>query len=58
MKVLARVGKWVSKGRWRLHLLFLLLLIVPIALFAYSMSEVLKRQVEVQAATEGTRAVC
>jgi len=55
LKVLARVGKWVSKGRWRLHLLFLLLLIVPIALFAYSMGEVLKRQAEGQAATEGTQ---
>lgn len=55
MKVFARVGKWVSKGRWRLHLLFLLLLIVPIALFAYSMGEVLKRQAEAQAATEATQ---
>src|SRR5580704_54680 len=46
---------WVSKGRWRLHLLFLLLLIVPIALFAYSMGDVLKRQAETQAAAEGTQ---
>ncbi|HXM03503.1 MAG TPA: response regulator [Chthoniobacterales bacterium] len=36
MSVLASVGKWVSKGRWRLHILFLLFSIVPIALFAYS----------------------
>src|SRR5580658_2566787 len=55
VRVLARVEKWVSKGRWRLHLLFLLLLIVPIALFAYSMGGLLKRQAEVQAATEGTQ---
>lgn len=55
MSVLASVGKWVSKGRWRLHILFLLLLIVPIALFAYSMGGVLKRQAEVQAATEGAQ---
>ncbi len=55
MKALTTVGKWVSKGRWRLHLLFLLLLIVPIALFAYSMGEVLKHQAEAQAATEGTQ---
>jgi PAS domain S-box-containing protein len=55
LKVLARVGNWVSKGRWRLHILFLLLLIVPIALFAYSMGGVLKRQAEGQAATEGTQ---
>jgi PAS domain S-box-containing protein len=55
LKVFAKVGKWVSKGRWRLHILFLSLLIVPIALFAYSMGGVLKRQAEVQAATEGTQ---
>jgi PAS domain S-box-containing protein len=55
VRVLARVEKWVAKGRWRLHLLFLLLLIVPIALFAYSMGGLLKRQAEVQAATEGTQ---
>jgi len=53
--VLAGVGNWVSKGRWRLHVLFLLLLIVPIALFAYSMGGVLKRQAEAQATTEGTQ---
>jgi PAS domain S-box-containing protein len=41
VKLLTGVGKWVSKGRWRPHLLFLLLLIVPIALFAYSMSGIL-----------------
>jgi PAS domain S-box-containing protein len=55
VKVLTRVGTWVSKGRWRLHLLFLLLLIVPIALFAYFMGHVLQRQAEAQAATEGTQ---
>jgi PAS domain S-box-containing protein len=55
LKVLAKVGKWVSKGRWRLHMLFLLLLVVPIVLFAYSMGGVLKRQAEVQAATQGSQ---
>ena len=46
------VGQWVSKGRWRLHLLFLLLLVLPIALFAYSIGQVLRQRTEIQAATE------
>jgi len=55
LEALTRVGKWVSRGRWRLHILFLLLLIVPIALFAYSMGGVLKQQAEAQAAAERTQ---
>jgi PAS domain S-box-containing protein len=35
------VGNWVSQSRWRLYLLFLPLLIVPIALFVYSASPML-----------------
>ncbi len=49
------MGNWVSQSRWRLYLLFLLLLIVPIALFAYSTSQVLKQQSENQAAAESTQ---
>ena len=50
----SRVAKWVSKRRWRLYLLFLLLLIPPIAFFAYSASQVLRHQAETQAVTEST----
>jgi PAS domain S-box-containing protein len=50
----ARVAKWVSKRRWRRYLLFLLLLIPPIAFFAYSAGQVLRHQAETQAVTEST----
>ena len=49
-----KVAKWVSKRRWRLYLLFLLLLIVPITFFAYSVNRVLQHQAETQAVTEST----
>lgn len=55
MKTPAKVGKWVSKSRWRIYLLFLPLLVVPIALFAYSMGRVLRHRAENQAATETTQ---
>jgi PAS domain S-box-containing protein len=55
MTTAARVGKWVSENRWRIYLLFLPLLVVPIALFAYSMGRVLRHQTETQAATETTQ---
>jgi PAS domain S-box-containing protein len=51
----AKVAGWISKGRWRLYVLFLLLLILPIAFFAYSAGRVLKHQAETQAATESTQ---
>jgi PAS domain S-box-containing protein len=50
----ARVAKWVSQSRWRLYLLFLLLLIPPIAFFAYSVGQVLRHQTETEAVTEST----
>jgi len=50
----ARAAKWVSKRRWRRYLLFLLLLIPPIAFFAYSAGQVLRHQAETQAVTEST----
>ena len=54
MTATARVAKWVSKRRWRRYLLFLLLLIPPIAFFAYSAGQVLRHQAETQAVTEST----
>jgi PAS domain S-box-containing protein len=51
----AGVGNWVSQSRSRLYLLFLPLLIVPIALFAYSAGQVLKNQAEKQAAAESAQ---
>lgn len=50
-----KVGKWVSKGRWRLYSLVFLLMVLPIAFFALSVGQVLKHQTEMQAVTESTQ---
>jgi PAS domain S-box-containing protein len=55
LRILASVGNWVSLSKRRLYLLFLPLLVVPIALFAYSASRVLKGQTERQAAAESAQ---
>ena len=55
MTLPAKVAGWISKGRWRLYVLFLLLIISPIAFFAYSAGRVLKHQAETQAVTESTQ---
>ena len=55
MKTSVRVGQWVSKARWRIYLLFFLLMVVPIALFAYSISQVLQHQTQKQAKTESAQ---
>lgn len=46
------VGRWVAKDRWRLYLLFLVLLLLPIALFAYSIGELVEKRIEGHTATE------
>lgn len=55
MTTSARIENWVSQSRWRLYLLFLLLMGVPIALFAYSVGQVLRHQTETQAVAESTQ---
>jgi PAS domain S-box-containing protein len=52
VRTAAQLGNWVSNSRWRLFFLFLLLLVVPIALLAYSASRILKLQSETQAEVE------
>jgi PAS domain S-box-containing protein len=52
VKTAPRVGQWVSKSKSRIYLLFALLLIVPIALLAYSIGRVLRHQTQAQARTE------
>jgi PAS domain S-box-containing protein len=49
------VGQWVSKSKWRIYLLFFLLVIVPIALFTYSVGRVLRNQTEMQARAESAQ---
>jgi PAS domain S-box-containing protein len=51
----ATVGGWVSKSKWRVSFLFVLVMGVPIALFAYSIGQVLRHQTETQARTESTQ---
>jgi PAS domain S-box-containing protein len=55
MKTRAKIAIWISASRPRLYSLFLLLLVLPIAVFAYSVGRVLRQQVETQAATESTQ---
>src|ERR1700690_4174804 len=55
MTTLTRVGKWASKSRWRPSPLFMLLMVLPIAFFAYSVGQVLRHHSETQAVTESTQ---
>src|ERR1019366_8014395 len=55
MVIPATVGKWVSGSRRRLYALIILLMVVPIAIFAYFVGQVLKHRSEAQAATESTQ---
>jgi PAS domain S-box-containing protein len=51
----SKIGKWISQSPWRLYPLFLLLMVLPIVFFAYSVGELLRHQNESQAATESTQ---
>jgi PAS domain S-box-containing protein len=51
------IGNWLSRGRWRIHILFILLLLLPIAIFAYSVGRVLRHQAEAQAVSESAQMV-
>jgi PAS domain S-box-containing protein len=51
----AKIGKWVSESQSRLYALFPLLMVLPIAISAYSVGQVLRHQTENHAATEGTQ---
>lgn len=55
MNTRAALGKWVSKSRWRLYLLLLVLMVPPIALLSYSASRILKTQTERQAIIQSTQ---
>jgi PAS domain S-box-containing protein len=46
------IGNWVSRERWRIRILFVLLLLLPIAIFAYSVGRVLRHQAESHAVDE------
>jgi PAS domain S-box-containing protein len=55
MTTASKVGKWVSKNWWHFYLLLILLMVVPIFVFAYSVGEVLEKLTETQASTESTQ---
>src|SRR5258708_12734315 len=55
MTTAARVGGWLSKSRWRVYLLLLPLMVLPISFFAYSVGAFLRQQSERQAGTESTQ---
>ena len=55
MTASAKIGRWVSKSRLRLYLLFVTLVLLPITFFAYSVGHLLRQQAEAQALTESTQ---
>jgi PAS domain S-box-containing protein len=55
MKTRATIGQWVSKGRWRIHVLFVLVMLLPIAIFSYSVGHVLRHQAETDAVNESAQ---
>jgi PAS domain S-box-containing protein len=55
MAMLATLGKWVSRSRGRLYALIILAMVGPIAIFSYSVGQILKHRAEAQAATESTQ---
>ncbi|MGA7821419.1 MAG: response regulator [Candidatus Sulfotelmatobacter sp.] len=55
MTTRAKIAVWVSRSRRRLYALFLLLMVLPIAIFAYSVGRVLRHLTEAQAVTESSQ---
>jgi PAS domain S-box-containing protein len=55
MNIAVRVKKWATGSRWRLSALLVVLVILPIALFSYSTTHMMKSQAENQATIESTQ---
>jgi PAS domain S-box-containing protein len=55
MTIRTKLANWISKSRPRLYLLIVLLMLLPIPFFAYSVTRVLRQQTEKQAITESTQ---
>ena len=49
---ISKIGKWISKSRWRFIALLTALMIMPIAMFSYYIGQVMKGEVETQAGVE------
>src|SRR6266446_3081716 len=52
MTIRSKLANWMSKSRPRLYFLIVLLMLLPIPFFAYSVTRVLRQQTEKQAITE------
>jgi hypothetical protein len=55
MTIRTKLANWISKSRPRLHLVIVLLMLLPIPFFAYSLTRVLRQQTEKQAITESSQ---
>jgi PAS domain S-box-containing protein len=55
MTIRTKIANWMSKSRPRLYFLIVLLMLLPIPFFAYSVTRVLRQQTEKQAITESTQ---
>lgn len=55
MTASTKFEKWVSTSQWCFHALLLLLMVLPIAFFAYSVGQIVRHRSENQAATESTQ---
>src|SRR5208282_5115302 len=54
MTMLAKIGRWASKTRLRLHLFLLALMLLPITFFAYSVADLLRHEMQAQAISVST----
>jgi PAS domain S-box-containing protein len=55
MQMPVRLAKWLSKGGWRLDIIFLLLLVLPFVVFSGLVARLLREQAEAQAIAESTQ---
>jgi PAS domain S-box-containing protein len=55
MTIGIKLANWILRRRLRLNLVIVLLMVLPIAFFAYSVTRVLRQQTEKQAITESTQ---
>src|SRR5258708_6628460 len=50
MRISSKIAKWISRSRPRIYLTVLLLMILPVVFFAYSVDQALKEQIQKQVA--------
>jgi PAS domain S-box-containing protein len=55
MNTSTKVWNWISRARWRLYFVILLLMVLPIGFFAFYVNHVLQRYTETEAAKESTQ---